>query len=78
MTILALNAGSSNLKFALFDGRRELTSLFKDQVQGVGATALAALFARLVRENIDVTQLAGIGHRIVHGGTEFSTPVIVG
>jgi acetate kinase len=77
MTILALNAGSSNLKFALFDGRRELTSLFKDQVQGVGATALAALFARLVRENIDVTQLAGIGHRIVHGGTEFSTPVIV-
>jgi acetate kinase len=77
VTILALNAGSSTLKFALFDGRRELALRFKDQVPGAGATALASLFARLGKEDIDVTQLAGIGHRIVHGGTEFASPVIV-
>jgi acetate kinase len=77
MTILALNAGSSTLKFALFDEAPELSLRFKDQVHGAGGTALAALFARLAREDIDVTQLAGMGHRIVHGGTEFSAPVIV-
>lgn len=77
MTVLVINAGSSTLKFALFDGRPELTLRFKDQVQGAGAKALAALFARLAKEDIDVTRLAGIGHRIVHGGTEFSRPVLV-
>lgn len=77
MTVLVLNAGSSTLKFALFDGGRELTLRFKDQVQGAGAKALAALFAHLAKEDIDVTRLAGIGHRIVHGGTEFSAPVVV-
>jgi acetate kinase len=77
MTILALNAGSSTLKFALFDGKPEPSLLFKDQAPGAGAPALAALFSRLARENIDVRQLAVIGHRIVHGGTEFSAPVVV-
>jgi acetate kinase len=77
MTILALNAGSSTLKFALFEAGPPPSLRFKDQVPGAGATALAALFARLAREGTDVTQLAGIGHRIVHGGTEFSAPVIV-
>jgi acetate kinase len=77
MTILALNAGSSTLKFALFDQAPKLSLRFKDQVQGAGAAALAALVDRLARESIDVTQLAGIGHRIVHGGTEFSAPVVV-
>lgn len=77
MTILVLNAGSSTLKFALFDRRHEPVLRFKDQVQGAGAEALAALFARLAGEKVDAAQLAGIGHRIVHGGTEFSRPVIV-
>ena len=77
MTILALNAGSSTLKFALFDGGPALNLRFKDQVQGAGSAALAALFERLAREDVDVTRLAGIGHRIVHGGTEFSAPVMV-
>jgi acetate kinase len=77
VTILALNAGSSTLKFALFDAGPEPALRFKEQVQGAGAAALAAVFKRLAREDVDVTQLAGIGHRIVHGGTEFSAPVIV-
>lgn len=77
MTILVLNAGSSTLKFAAYERAREPTLRFKDQVQGAGAPALAALFARLDREGIDVARLAGIGHRIVHGGTEFASPVVV-
>jgi acetate kinase len=77
MTILVLNAGSSTLKFAAFERKAGLTLLFKDQVQGAGPQALDALFARLAREGIDVPDLAGVGHRIVHGGTEFSRPVVV-
>jgi hypothetical protein len=77
MTILVLNAGSSTLKFAAYEHENDLTLRFKDQVQGAGAPALAALLARLEREDIDVTGLSGIGHRIVHGGTEFSAPVVV-
>lgn len=77
MTILVLNAGSSTLKFALFDRTPAPVLRFKDQVQGAGAAALAALFERLRREGVDVARLAAIGHRIVHGGTEFSAPVIV-
>lgn len=77
MTILVLNAGSSTLKFAAFELKDGLTLLFKDQVQGAGPQALDALFVRLAREGIDVRDLAGVGHRIVHGGTEFSRPVVV-
>lgn len=77
MTLLVVNAGSSTLKFALFEERPALALRFKDQVQGAGPQALAALLARLAAEKVDVAELAGIGHRIVHGGTEFSGPVLV-
>jgi acetate kinase len=78
LPILVLNAGSSTLKFALFDRRNDhLVLRFKDMVVGAGAQALEALFARLATEGIDATRLAGVGHRIVHGGTEFSRPVEV-
>lgn len=77
MTLLVINAGSSTLKFAVFEERPQITLRFKGQAAGAGAEALAILFARLAAEKIDVSRLAGIGHRIVHGGTEFSKPVIV-
>ena len=77
MTILVLNAGSSTLKFAAFEQKDGITLRFKDQVQGAGAKALDAAFARLASEGIKITRVAGVGHRIVHGGTEFSRPVIV-
>lgn len=77
MTILVVNAGSSTLKFAAYERGRTLTLRFKDQVQGAGPQALEALFARLAREDIAVSRLAGVGHRIVHGGVEFSGPVLV-
>lgn len=77
MTILVLNAGSSTLKFAAYGQEDGLTLRFKDQVQGAGAPALAALFERLSREGIEARDVIGVGHRIVHGGTEFSEPVLV-
>jgi acetate kinase len=77
LTILVLNAGSSTLKFALFEERHGPVLRFKDQVAGAGPEALTALRARLDAEGVEISSLAGVGHRIVHGGTEFSSPVIV-
>ncbi|QIG50206.1 acetate kinase [Nordella sp. HKS 07] len=78
MTILVVNAGSSTLKFATFERAAGALKLrFKDQVEGTGDDALQALFVRLAQKGIEVGQLTGAGHRIVHGGTEFSQPVIV-
>lgn len=42
-------------------------------------TGLAAVFALLERSGVvqDVSELFGIGHRVVHGGERFTAPVIV-
>jgi acetate kinase len=99
--ILALNAGSSSLKFALFPGAPELGALLRGEVSGLGvaphlvahdaagacladqcwpadgeagfATVLEAVLA-LVDAAPGHGGLAGVGHRIVHGGTDHCAP----
>ena len=101
--ILALNAGSSSLKFGLFGrpaGQEDPGALVMGSVQSVGGTAphLKASapdgtilvdeqwagsdhqtsIGRLVdwvEAHLGEAQLAAVGHRIVHGGPEFSDPV---
>ena len=55
--ILVINAGSSSLKFALFEGDKELW-----QREGHDY----ALLDTLLGEHVDI-----VGHRIVHGGQKF-------
>jgi acetate kinase len=94
--ILVLNAGSSSLKFALFDSK-SLSETMRGQISGIGAQPMlefggdkrelpsGAAFAEgleLVRNllkdgGFPVEKLAGIGHRIVHGGERYVSPVIV-
>ena len=103
--ILVVNAGSSSLKFQLFEiepGPR-VKRLLKGQLDGIGvrprlratkadgAIAIDRMFsleevrdlpaaiqvtAEWLRgtENVD---LAAIGHRVVHGGPEYSEPILV-
>ena len=103
--ILVVNAGSSSLKFQLFEiepGSR-VKRLLKGQLDGIGvrprlrattgdgAIAIDRMFspeevrdlpaaiqvtAEWLRgtENVD---LAAIGHRVVHGGPEYSEPILV-
>lgn len=101
--ILTLNAGSSSIKFALFEASQGLRELLRGQIEGLGAvTRLRA--AKPGEPHIDRTlsqdeakdhgsalrvvlefleQLFGpisveaVGHRIVHGGIEFSEPVLL-
>jgi acetate kinase len=96
MRILVLNAGSSSLKFAVFDGG--LGMLLKGQVSGIGSKPRLEVEGQPSREVPHVTtptegllvaaewlsdnghepaRFNGIGHRIVHGGTQYVTPVAV-
>lgn len=100
-TILALNAGSSSLKFGLYDvaaegasptlrargGIRALDALFSSfRADGPGGERLAderwsgspaECTERLLDwvERHSGSSLSTVGHRIVHGGSEFSAPV---
>ena len=92
---LVLNAGSSSLKFAVFDG---LTPKLKGQVSGIGSAprlevegdrsievpqvatpsdGLLTAAEWLSDKGYEPALFAAIGHRIVHGGTRYVTPVIV-
>jgi len=70
-SILALNAGSSTLKFALFAQAPGLPVLERGEL--VDAAAIATLLDRA-----DATtpgRVQAVGHRIVHGGADHVAPV---
>jgi acetate kinase len=98
--ILAVNAGSSSLKFALF-ARDGVERFAGGEVAGLGATArmrasriggepverelgdrVAAPQAldevvQWIEAECGNVHIAAIGHRIVHGGTRYRTPVLL-
>lgn len=105
-TILVVNAGSSSIKFQLFDigARGRLTRRFKGQIEGIGtrphmeakdvegrvlvdetwakhdvSSAPAALdkVIAFLRKEIGGRLPSAIGHRVVHGGPDFSEPTVV-
>ena len=79
--LLTLNAGSSSIKFALFDaGSPALAPLRAGQVDGIGTRSGPADHAQALREvlsRLDGADVAAVGHRIVHGGTRFDAPCLV-
>src|ERR1700752_1933288 len=101
--IAVINAGSSSIKFAIFNQERDLTLLFRGQVEGIGVAPRLSVQAfdgaelvekelpgkeadhRAATSVILETSIAllggeaveGIGHRVVHGGTQFTAPTLV-
>ena len=101
--ILVLNAGSSSVKFSVFETEadRSLTAAFHGAVDAIlqsprmtvhetGGNALldrpvapghdnaiAAINDWLAERIGGETALAGVGHRIVHGGTRYVQPVVI-
>jgi acetate kinase len=82
--VLVLNAGSSTLKASVLDGdgRDPLFATTLDW--GADATRAAGrlddfetLLEHLVVEGIPVGSIEAVGHRVVHGGTRFTAPVMV-
>jgi len=66
--ILALNAGSSTLKVALFDD--DAVEVSREEI---GEEAIAILLDRMDR----IGPLTAIGHRIVHGGEAHTRPALI-
>jgi acetate kinase len=102
--VLALNAGSSSLKFALFDAGKKMVLLSKGEIEeidtaphfvardGEGAPIAETLWSGdppAGRENLldsllnwtdrhlGNSKLIAVGHRVVHGGRDFTAPVLV-
>lgn len=103
--ILALNAGSSSLKFSLFEIQDDRpAAIAHGQIEGIGsephliardehgavlterhwadgaAMQHEAFFGELfawIDAHLGGDQLKAVGHRVVHGGAEFSGPAIV-
>jgi acetate kinase len=63
--ILVLNVGSSSLKYARFDGEREVA---RDEVD------IAGDYAAAVAHALDGDAPSAVGHRVVHGGPTLLAP----
>jgi len=102
MSILVLNAGSSTLKFALFDDEakaslchgavdwrgqqntatlelksKSLTELAIVHAEVRGYDEAIRLICQTLRENNFHEQIRAVGHRVVHGATEFQESVVI-
>ena len=78
--VLVLNAGSSSLKFEVLDPDSGATTvdghLERVETDGFGA-ALGEVAARLAAAGVGAGDLRAVGHRVVHGGSAFTAPVLV-
>jgi len=77
MLLLALNCGSSSVKFALVEateGIRRLAGVREIEAGGAQA-ALDVVVEELAGNPELMGELAGIGHRVVHGGERFSESI---
>ncbi len=101
--ILTLNAGSSSIKFALFEDGPALCECIRGEVEGLGAVprlhaakpgenaidqalteaqahnhaSALAVVLDFLRKTIPDVSIAGVGHRVVHGGIEFSEATVL-
>jgi acetate kinase len=104
--ILALNAGSSSIKFALFEikSSKALSLVSRGALEGIGTkphfvardaqgatlgeqswpAGAAATHEMLlggllkwVEQHLGQDSLVAVGHRVVHGGREFTAPVVL-
>ena len=101
-SILTLNAGSSSVKFALFDTARDLHQSVRGEIENLSSVphfhavddqgrvlierrwkkADNASYPHVIEELLAFAEshlgdggLAAVGHRIVHGGADYSGPV---
>ena len=83
--VLVLNAGSSSLKYQLVVPETAEV-LAKGLVERIGEAgggpadhpaAMAVMTEELAAAGADLTALRAVGHRVVHGGPDFSDPTIL-
>ncbi|MEW2142990.1 acetate kinase [Micromonospora vinacea] len=76
--VLVLNCGSSSVKWRRYDGDRALDHGTVERVGEPGGGPKNHTEAvQQILAGLDLTGLAAVGHRVVHGGRKFSAPVLV-
>ncbi|MGW4681730.1 acetate/propionate family kinase [Micromonospora taraxaci] len=76
--VLVLNCGSSSVKWRRYDGDRALDHGTVERVgEPGGGPADHTTAVRQILDGLDLSGLAAVGHRVVHGGRMFSAPVLV-
>jgi acetate kinase len=99
----AINAGSSSIKFALYEASGDPQLMFQGQIDGIGVAprlkvkdadgklvgdrqwaaldlnhdAATRHILETARDLVSGRPIIGVGHRVVHGGTEYSVPIRV-
>jgi acetate kinase len=78
MKIGVINAGSSSLKFKLIETKSKKI-LFSQTVENIGeeGSAIKNHHEALESIEVDFSTLDAVGHRVVHGGEEFSHSVLI-
>jgi acetate kinase len=74
--ILVLNAGSSSLRFALFEGERIAGGTI-DRIPPGGQQGALGRVLDSLEPHGGVAGIAAVGHRLVHGGSSFTGPTIL-
>lgn len=79
MRILALNSGSSSIKYRLFDSRQDYQLLKQGLVERIQNPSeyRAAMYELFPKENNILHEIDAVGHRIVHGGERFTEPTLI-
>jgi acetate kinase len=78
MSILAINAGTSTLKYALFDDScRDERRRGVVEWDGGRASEAAETVSRLLSRELRGGEIRAVGHRVVHGGATFTESVRV-
>jgi acetate kinase len=72
MRVLVVNAGSSSLKLSVLDHEDSLVC--SEELDAPGGRVDEAAVKKTVTENGPID---AVGHRVVHGGTEFTAPVLI-
>ncbi|MGW2621781.1 acetate/propionate family kinase [Micromonospora taraxaci] len=76
--VLVLNCGSSSVKWRRYDGDRALDHGTVERVgEPGGGPADHATAVRQILDGLDLSGLAAVGHRVVHGGRKFSAPMLI-
>ncbi|MCX4389697.1 acetate kinase [Micromonospora peucetia] len=76
--VLVLNCGSSSVKFRLFDGDRVVDKGTVERIgEDGGGPADHETAVRGILGGLDLSGLAAVGHRVVHGGKRFGEPVLI-
>jgi acetate kinase len=78
---LVINAGSSSLKFAVFDAGLNVVLKGQEDLATADGTTLGEAQHKMVQRLNDagyaINEFTGVGHRIVHGGTKYVLPTLV-